>query len=693
MEKPLDNPLSPRTFLRTLLSLPLRVKITVPYLVVATLLAGLAIFQVSRSFVATLEQRFRTQLSESAERAADGIIELEERHLVMLRTISFTVGIPEAVADQNAEVLSDLILPQIVNNQIRNVEVLDASGAPIATWHYNREAGKYIADQATSYPGWSIVRSVLALESDALGDKFSEIVETPWGWVLYTAGALYDEDSVLGAVLIGTPIDDIILQLNAQSLAGVSIYNPAGNLVRSSLFAVTLEEISLGDIRDRFSADVNLLPTRRVDIEGRNYIEAIEPLYLRGFPSGWYLGLALPESLVTEDQGFSAGQLVGLFAVGVLALIGLGVVVAQIIAVPVFRLVEGTRKVGLGALDVQLDVVSDDEIGVLTQGFNDMVVELQQREYVHEMFGRMVSEAVREAVLENQVPLGGETKDVAVLFIDVRGFTYMAEQKPPAEVVSLLNDYFSMVAEAAQKCGGMINHFGGDSALVVFGAPITAPLEESTKRAVMTASQIRIGLTKLNASRISSGILPFNYGIGINSGPVIAGNIGSADRFEYTVIGDVVNIAARMQALSHQFSNSPILISGATADLLKDNSSIEYSFLGEFALKGKEELVQVFGILEFPEALPEDFDAFDGLDYPACIPLLASYLHCLEYSPSVIAETLDVTLAEVQHWLAQAQEYADIIADILVGYFGLSPEAITCLQIESSAVAETQENV
>jgi len=335
-----------------------------------------------------------------------------------------------------------LTLPQIVNNQIRNVEVLDAAGAPIATWHYNRETGKYIADQATSYPNWSIVRSVLALESDALGDKFSEIVETPWGWVLYTAGALYDDDSVLGAVLIGTPIDDIILQLNAQSLAGVSIYNPAGNLVRSSLFTGTFEEVSLGDIRDRFSADANLLPARRVDIEGRKYIETIEPLYLRGIPSGWYLGLALPESLVSEDQGFSAGQLVGLFAVGVLALIGLGVVVAQIIAVPVFRLVEGTRKVGLGALDVQLDVVSDDEIGVLTQGFNDMVVELQQREYVHEMFGRMVSEAVREAVLENQVPLGGETKDVAVLFIDVRGFTYMAEQKPPAEVVSLLNDYF-----------------------------------------------------------------------------------------------------------------------------------------------------------------------------------------------------------------------------------------------------------
>ncbi|MBU1661397.1 MAG: HAMP domain-containing protein, partial [Chloroflexi bacterium] len=505
-----------RSILSFLLSLPLRFKIAIPYLIVASLLAGLATYLVGRSFVSTLEDRFRSQLEDASIRVSEGVVDVEAAHLYMLRTIAFTMGVPDAVVDQDIDALRTLVFPHIVNDQLYFVDILGSDGAPLATWHRIEGTSEYRENETASYLEWPSVRAVLAGESDDMGDKYVDIIETPWGLAIYTVGPIRTEEGLQGILLIGTPVSKMIFELSKLGIANTTLYNSSGEALVSTLDVAALDSLD-DELRSGLPDAEEALLAREVSINQRGYIEAVVDLSLRGQPSGWFLGVALPESLVSESQGPTTWQLITIFAVGILALIGLGVVVAQLIAGPVFRLLNASQQVGTGNLDVHVDVQAEDEIGQLTRGFNRMVVDLQQREFIREMFGRMVSEDVREAVLQNQVVLGGEMRDVTILFTDVRGFTSMSEKMSPEEVVALLNQFFNIVTTATHKHHGGVNHFGGDSVLAVFGAPIEHPLEETIQQAILAAIDIWRGVTELNAHRIQSGLFPIRFGIGINS--------------------------------------------------------------------------------------------------------------------------------------------------------------------------------
>jgi class 3 adenylate cyclase len=353
-----------------------------------------------------------------------------------------------------------------------------------------------------------------------------------------------------------------------------------------------------------------------------------------------------------------------------LSLIGLGVLVAQLIAKPIFELVSATQKVSDGNFNSKVTIYGDDEIGSLTRGFNHMVDELKQREFIHEIFGRMVSTEVREAVLTGQISLGGETRSVTVLFTDIRGFTSMAENTSPQEVIGVLNDYFKVIARATKKHGGLINRFGGDSALIVFGAPIKRPLFESLQQAIFAAIDIRIGVAELNAQRLSIEKEAIRFGIGINSGTVVAGNLGSEDRFEYTVIGDAVNVAARLQGLTRDFPETPLLITGSSIKPVRDRLNINFKDLGKFKLRGKSAPVSVFSILEPTEALPLSFELFDAIPHPRINGVIACHLFCIGFEPQIIANTLDIDLDVVLRWILIAQQNPEIVRPILVDTTG-----------------------
>ncbi len=682
-----------RSILNFLLSLPLRFKIAIPYLIVASLLAGLATYLVGRSFVSTLEDRFRGQLEDASIRVSEGVLDVEAAHLYTLRTIAFTLGVPNAVADQDIDALRTLVFPHIVNDQLYFVDVLGADGAPLATWHRIEGTSEYRENETASYLEWPLVRTVLAGESDDMGDKYVDIVETPWGLAVYTVGPIRTEEGQQGVLLIGTPVSEMIFDLSKLGIANTTLYNSSGEALVSTFDVAALD--SLGDeLRSGLPDAEEALLAREVSINQRGYIEAVEDLTLRGQPSGWFLGVALSESLVKEAQGPTTWQLIAIFAVGILALIGLGVVVAQLIAGPVFRLLDASQQVGTGNLDVHVDVQAEDEIGLLTRGFNRMVVDLQQREFIREMFGRMVSEDVREAVLQNQVVLGGEMRDVTILFTDVRGFTSMSEKISPGEVVALLNQFFNIVTAATHKHHGGVNHFGGDSVLAVFGAPIERPLEETIQHAVLAAIDIWRGMTELNARRIQDGLFPLRFGIGINSGPVVAGNIGSEDRFTYTVIGDVVNIAARLQNVSRQYPHTPLLIPVSGVEAVKDKLEVEFQYLSDVSLKGKERPVPIYAILGSTEFIPPDLDIFDSEQYPKMDVLMACYLYCLSYPPQTIAETLQFDISVVSDWLEFASENVQALGQILIDGFDLSPDQTRRLELEcvdQSSETTTQE--
>ncbi len=269
--------------------------------------------------------------------------------------------------------------------------------------------------------------------------------------------------------------------------------------------------------------------------------------------------------------------------------------VSRGITSPLIALSQQAQRVQTGDLSARVEIKSEDEVGVLGNAFNTMTHGLQEREREREVFGRVVSPEVREKLLSGQLALGGETRRVSVLFSDVRGFSTMVEMVSPNEAVTFLNEYLTEMSEAIRPWGGYINNFIGDAIFVIFGAPLD--MAEPELHAVEAAMTMRERLAELNRGRLTRGLQIIRNGVGISTGEVVAGQIGSLERLQYTAIGDTVNVAARLESLTKEHPDFPILINEATADALKDHPGIGLKALGPVLVKGRTEPVQVYAVV------------------------------------------------------------------------------------------------
>ncbi|WP_344021511.1 adenylate/guanylate cyclase domain-containing protein [Pseudonocardia kongjuensis] len=215
---------------------------------------------------------------------------------------------------------------------------------------------------------------------------------------------------------------------------------------------------------------------------------------------------------------------------------------ARAIADPVLTVRRALARVQDGDLDVRVPVYDNTELGQLQAGTNGMVEGLRERERIRDLFGRHVGRDVAEAAAArgDGIRLGGELRPVAVLFVDLVGSTTMAARRPPEEVVALLNRFFGVVVECVEQAGGWINKFEGDAALAVFGAPMD--LDDAPGAALSAARCL--------GRRLAAEMPEIEAGIGVSAGDAVAGNIGDPRRYEYTVIGDPVNEAARLTELA-----------------------------------------------------------------------------------------------------------------------------------------------
>ncbi|ACV67963.1 adenylate/guanylate cyclase domain-containing protein [Desulfohalobium retbaense] len=311
---------------------------------------------------------------------------------------------------------------------------------------------------------------------------------------------------------------------------------------------------------------------------------------------------------VYNSQGDSVGLLgidmdvsrihrkLSLIVQGGLISLGMAVALAIVLAyyfarqtlVPVRRLQNAMTRVQEGDYAVHMDTDRKDEFGQLANHFNTMVTQLRQKAWLVNNMGKVVNKNVVQRIQDESLELGGEVLQTTVLFCDLRGFTALSEKLPPKLLVHLLNEYFSAMVEAVERHGGIVDKFIGDAVMAVFGHPTPLPQEQDA--ALAAAQDMLAACDSLNVTMgVHKDILLINS-VGIHTGMVMAGNIGSPERMEFTVMGDAVNVAARLENLTRQLGTR-LAVSGDVVATLQDGSPLVSA--GECDVSGRKEPVQV----------------------------------------------------------------------------------------------------
>ena len=254
------------------------------------------------------------------------------------------------------------------------------------------------------------------------------------------------------------------------------------------------------------------------------------------------------------------------------------VLVARSVGEPLLALRSALGRIEKGELEVEVPVNDGSEVGLLQSGFNRMTVGLRERERLHDLFGRHVGTDVARQALDRPTALGGEQREVAVLFIDLVGSTELATRWSATDVVGLLNRFFTIVVDAVDEHGGWVNKFEGDAALCVFGAPLADELCAS--RALVAARTLR--------RRLNDELPEADAGLAVSAGVAVAGNVGSEQRFEYTVIGDPVNEAARLCELAKR-RDERLLASEAVLERAGDEEAARWQLAESVTLRGRGE--------------------------------------------------------------------------------------------------------
>lgn len=274
---------------------------------------------------------------------------------------------------------------------------------------------------------------------------------------------------------------------------------------------------------------------------------------------------------------------------------------SKTISTPVKQLAESALEIGNGKYDIDFSKIhtrKKSELGILTESFGEMSHGLAEREHLKDAFGKFSNKEIAEKAARGELTLGGETKNVTVFFSDIRSFTAMSEKLQPHEVVAFLNDYMTRMVRCVNATGGVVDKYIGDSIMAVWGSPVSAGSpEQDAFNAVRTAFMMRAALIELNRERKEKGFDPVKIGCGVNSGPVVAGQIGSNERMEYTVIGDAVNLASRTESLNKPLCTD-ILITENTYLLVK--GKVEAVEMPSVTVKGKSEPIKMFALVNIP---------------------------------------------------------------------------------------------
>ncbi|MBL9215126.1 MAG: HAMP domain-containing protein [Opitutaceae bacterium] len=337
-----------------------------------------------------------------------------------------------------------------------------------------------------------------------------------------------------------------------------------------------------------------------LDLDGEPYVTLFVPLPLVGdHPARVVLQRPLNAELAPARELERMVLVISLAALAAATLAALWI--ARGVSQPVQQLAAHTRLVAAGDYSQHLDLPREDELGQLAAAFNQMTTGLAERDRVRDLLGKVVSPEIATQLLHAEVKLGGEEREVTILFSDLRNFTGLSEALAPAEMLALLNRYLDRMSTIIERHGGVIDKYIGDAIMALFGAPVAAP--DSARRALAAAREMADSLAELNQELAAEGRPALACGIGINTALVVAGNMGSKTRLNYTVIGDGVNLASRLEGLTKDEAyRTTVIVSEATALAAGEGDKLRR--LGEVRVKGKTAAVRIYAVDLQPRPWP-----------------------------------------------------------------------------------------
>ncbi|MBM9578427.1 HAMP domain-containing protein [Leptospira sp. 201903070] len=376
-----------------------------------------------------------------------------------------------------------------------------------------------------------------------------------------------------------------------QDISEVFLVNGEGDLIAHSdpkLLQSNTNFMNLPIVEMMVNSSENTKQTEYKDKDGKSWFGSFQKL---GFGGGAVV------SIVPEDKAFEAVyriQKTNLLIMGIALCLALIIVFffAKTITKPILNLLQATTEIARGNFKIGIRSSTRDEVGLLTDYFVDMGKGLEEREKVKDALGRFVNKEIAEMVLKQELTLGGERKMCAIFFSDIRSFTAISEKLEPEEVVEFLNEYMTEMVHCVNETHGIVDKFIGDAIMATWGAAKTS--DQDAENAVNGALMMRAALLRFNQGRGGDKRPIIKIGCGLNYGPVIAGQIGSEQRLEYTVIGDAVNLASRVEALNKPFGTD-ILI---TQDMLNHVSHLfNVEKMQSIKVKGKEEPQTIYAVL------------------------------------------------------------------------------------------------
>ena len=407
-------------------------------------------------------------------------------------------------------------------------------------------------------------------------------------------------------IYIGFPIDDVfvdkIRKITRTEVTTTYSINNSEVMISGTTFDIDNAK-KLKELLQNNS--ISLEKKSTIELSGEDYISLPVKLKTTGNVN---LNAVLQRSLSEALKSYNRLReiLFIIFTISLITSVILAFFIARQVTQPVKLLIQGSKLIENGIYDHSIEVNRNDEIGLLADSFNSMAKGLAEKEKVRNLLGKVVSPAIAEELLSKDIQLGGEEKFITTLFSDIRDFTSLCEGRNPEEILSLLNEYFTSISSKIENNGGVVDKYIGDAVMALFGAPIQR--ENDAASSIKAAFEMCHALKELNVSFKQRGIAPIGIGIGINSGIVVAGNMGSLNRLNYTVIGDGVNLASRLEGLTKSYGVD-IIVSESTAHAAPE---FLYRELDIVKVKGKNNSCKIFEPLGPVEHISKDIT--DSLD-------------------------------------------------------------------------------